>query len=64
MTTSTRTFGKAAMKEAISFFPTATKIKRYGTKMNEFINFYDKDGRHIGYWTNERKELGVLRAIK
>ena len=50
------------MKEAMNFFPTAKTLKKYGTKMNQFINFYDENGKHLGYWTNERKDFGVLRA--
>jgi len=64
MTTSTKTFGKAAKKEAKDFFPTAKTFKVHGkNKMSQFVNFYDSDGKHLGYWTNERKSLGTLKAF-
>lgn len=62
MTTSTKTFGKAAKREAKQFFPTAKTYKKYGSSMSQFVNFYDAEGKHLGYWTNERKDKGVLRA--
>lgn len=62
MTTSTRTFGKAAMREAKQFFPSAKTYKKYGNPMKQYVNFYDENGKHLGYWTNEFKSKGVLRA--
>jgi len=64
MKTSTKTFGKAAKLEAKEFFPTAKTFKTHGrNKMSQVINFYDVDDNHLGYWTNERKSLGTLRAF-
>lgn len=64
MQTTTRTFGKSAKKEAKEFFPTSITYKIHGkNKMNQFVNFYDADGNHLGYWTNERKSLGTLKSF-
>jgi len=64
MTTSTKTFGKVAKLESIAFFTTAKTFKTHGkNKMSQVVNFYNAEGKHLGYWTNERKPLGILRAF-
>jgi len=61
--TSTRTFGKTAAKEAKEFFEGKIFTKKqYGNSMYCFINFYDKNKKNIGYFSNEGK-VGHLRKF-
>ena len=62
--TNTKTFGKAAKKMIKTVFPTAKKMRIHGSnKMSQYINFYDNNDVHVGYWTNERREKGIFRAF-
>ncbi len=59
--TKTKTFSKSTVKQVKEIFPTVASHKKFGSKMNGFINFYDKAENLLGYWTNEGKEKGVIR---
>jgi hypothetical protein len=62
--TNTKTFGKEAKNLVRKIFPTVAKHKVHGkNKMNQFINFYDKDDNLLGFWTNEGKETGTFRKF-
>ena len=63
MTTNTKTFGKEAKSLVNTIFPTVAKHKKYGSNMKQTINFYDAKGKHLGYWTNDSRELGVFRKF-
>ncbi len=61
--TNTKTFGKEAKSIVTKIFPTVRKHKKHGTKMRQFINFYDAEGKLLGFWTNEGKEKGCFRRF-
>ena len=63
METTTKTFGKAAKKMVKDVFPTAARAKFHGQKMSQYVNFYDAQGTHLGYWTNEGRDLGIFTGI-
>jgi hypothetical protein len=63
ITTNTKTFGKESKKLVNKIFPTAKSGRVSGSKMRQFINFYDENDNCLGYWTNEGKEKGYFRKF-
>ena len=59
--TPTKTFGKEAKRMLKEIFPNCVSMKFHGSKMFGMVNFYDANGKHIGYWTNERTPKGYFR---
>jgi len=50
--TNQKTFGKKTQKIVIGL-NIVSYIKKHGTAMSQLINFYNKDHKHIGYWSNQ-----------
>ncbi len=58
-----KTFTKSTASQVKELIPGVAKSKQYGSKMNQVINFYDKEDRHLGYFSNEGKRKGTIRVL-
>ncbi len=58
-----KTFTKTTAIQVKELIPGVAKLKRYGSKMNQVVNFYDKEDNHLGYFSNEGKRKGTIRVF-